>query len=173
MSSSAPQYQFSEENHSLKEKIQHPFPHLREKLKETHLYDVKIKATHMKHKVGKFGNLFNRNHRHDEEHEKKTDEKRSMICENHRFNSFAPERYGNEIKWYVDGRDYFWVRSCIRWDDPGKWLMGCVGRVGCTRWSQGDDIHRGLVAFPGARTCVRTASVTRTDGLVSSPPPLL
>lgn len=133
MSSSAPQHESSEEHHSLKEKIQHPFPHLREKLKETHLYDVKIKATHMKHKVGKFGNLFNRNHRHDEEHEKKTDEKRSMICENHRFNSFAPERYGNEIKWYVDGRDYFWVRPCIRWNDPGKWLTGCVGCVGCAR----------------------------------------
>lgn len=125
MSSSALQHESLEEHHGLKEKTQHPFPHLREKLRETHLYDVKIKATNMKHKIGKFGNLFNRNHRHDEEQEKKTDEKRSRICENHRFNSFAPERHGNEIKWYVDGRDYFWVRSYIRWGDPGKWLMGC------------------------------------------------
>lgn len=111
MSSSAPQHESLEEHHGLKGKIQHPFPHLREKLRETHLYDVKIKATNMKHKVGKFGNLFNRNHRHDEEHEKRTDEKRSRICENHRFNSFAPERHGNDIKWYVDGRDYFWAVS--------------------------------------------------------------
>ena len=95
---------------SLKDKVAHPFPHLREKLKDTHLYDAKVKAVHVKNKVGKFANLFNTNHRHDEEHEQKTDEKRSRVCDNHRFNSFAPERDGNMIKWYVDGRDYFWVR---------------------------------------------------------------
>lgn len=96
----------------LKDKLAHPFGgHLHEKLKDTHLNDVHAKATHLKHKVGKFANLFNSNHRHDEEHEQKTDEKRSKVCENHRFNSFAPERDGNMIKWYVDGRDYFWVRA--------------------------------------------------------------
>ncbi|KAF2450253.1 phospholipase D/nuclease [Karstenula rhodostoma CBS 690.94] len=95
----------------LKDKIAHPFPHLRQKLKDTQLYDVKVKATHAKHKVGKFTNLINPNHRHDEEHEQKTDEKRSRVCENHRFESFAPERDGNLIKWYVDGRDYFWALS--------------------------------------------------------------
>ncbi|KAF2792764.1 phospholipase-like protein PldA [Melanomma pulvis-pyrius CBS 109.77] len=100
-----------EGHRSLKDKLAHPFPHLREKLKSTHLYDAKIKATHLKHKVGKFGNLVNSNHRHDEEHEQKTDEKRSRVCGNHRFNSFAPERDGNLIKWYVDGRDYFWAVS--------------------------------------------------------------
>jgi phospholipase D1/2 len=97
--------------HKVKEKIAHPFPHLRQKLKETHLYDAKVKAVHVKHQVGKFGNLFNPAHRHDEEHEKKTDAKRLNICEQHRFNSFAPERDGNLIKWYVDGRDYFWAVS--------------------------------------------------------------
>ena len=71
MSFSAPQQESSEEHHGLKEKVQHPFPHLRGGLRETHPYDVKIKGTHMKHEVGKFGNLFNRNHRHDEEHEKR------------------------------------------------------------------------------------------------------
>ncbi|KAF1949542.1 phospholipase-like protein PldA [Byssothecium circinans] len=99
------------EKRGLKDKVAHPFPHLREKLKETHLYDAKIKAVHAKNKVGKFKNLFNTNHRHDEEHEKKTDEKRSRVCESHRFNSFAPEREGNLVKWYVDGRDYFWAVS--------------------------------------------------------------
>ncbi|CAI6231777.1 unnamed protein product [Periconia digitata] len=94
---------------SLKDKIAHPFPELREKLKDTHLYDVKIKAYHAKNKAGKFKNLFNSNHRHDEEHEQKTDEKRSRVCESHRFNSFAPERDGNLVKWYIDGRDYFWA----------------------------------------------------------------
>jgi phospholipase D1/2 len=93
----------------LKERIEHPFPHLREKLKNTHLYDLKVKVSHFKHQVGKFGNLVNPNHRHDEEHEKRTDAKRSRIAEGHRFESFAPPREGNEVKWYVDGRDYFWV----------------------------------------------------------------
>ncbi|KAJ4354154.1 uncharacterized protein N0V89_005887 [Didymosphaeria variabile] len=95
----------------LKDKIAHPFPSLRQKLKDTHLYEVKVKATHAKHKIGKFANLLNANHRHDEEHEQKTDEKRSRVRENHRFESFAPERDGNMIKWYVDGRDYFWALS--------------------------------------------------------------
>lgn len=95
----------------LKEHLRHPFPSLRNKLKNTHLYDLKVEATHLKNKVGKIGNLINPNHRHDEEHEKRTDEKRTKIGEGHRFQSFAPERDGNLIKWYVDGRDYFWAVS--------------------------------------------------------------
>lgn len=92
---------------SFKDKMRHPFPGIREKLKDTHLYDVKVGAVHLKHRVGKFENLFNQNHRHDEEHEQITDAKRTRIAEGHRFQSFAPERAGNQIKWYVDGRDYF------------------------------------------------------------------
>ena len=61
--------------------------------------------------MGKFQNIINPNHRHDEEHEKATDEKRTRIAESHRYESFAPERDGNKIKWYVDGRDYFWAVS--------------------------------------------------------------
>lgn len=53
----------------------------------------------------------NPNHRHDEEHEKLCDAKRTKICESNRFNSFFPERDGNLVKWYVDGRDYFWAVS--------------------------------------------------------------
>lgn len=78
---------------------------------DTHLYDAKISAYHFKNKVGKFGNLVNRNHRHDEEHEKAVDDQRTKIAESHRFESFAPERDGNKIKWYVDGRNYFWAVS--------------------------------------------------------------
>ena len=100
-----------DEHRSFKERIEHPFPELRQKLKQTKLYDVKIQAFQLKHKIGKLGNLVNPNHRHDEEHEKQTDEKRSRIAEGHRFDSFAPERDGNDIKWYVDGRDYFWAVS--------------------------------------------------------------
>jgi phospholipase D1/2 len=61
--------------------------------------------------VGKLGNLFNRNHRHDEDHEKRTDAKRMKIRNSNRFNSFAPERDGNNVKWYVDGLDYFYAVS--------------------------------------------------------------
>jgi phospholipase D1/2 len=98
-------------------KIFHPFDHrvsekveeIEQKLEHTKLRGAHIKAVHLKHKVGKFTNLFNANHRHDEAHEKATDAKRSKIAESHRFNSFAPERDGNLVKWYVDGRDYFWA----------------------------------------------------------------
>jgi phospholipase D1/2 len=98
----------------VKERLEHPFPHLRAKLKHTHLYDLKIKASHFKHRVGKLGNLVNTNHRHDEEHEKRTDEKRTRIAQGHRFESFAPIREGNEVKWYLDGRDYFWVDNYLK-----------------------------------------------------------
>ena len=35
------------------------FGSLRDKLKQTHLYDVKVNAIHMKHQIGKVENLFN------------------------------------------------------------------------------------------------------------------
>ncbi|KAA8611931.1 phospholipase D1 [Pyrenophora tritici-repentis] len=92
-------------NHRASEKIEE----IEQKLEHTKLRGAHIKAVHVKHKIGKFTNLFNANHRHDEEHEKETDAKRSKIAESHRFNSFAPERDGNLVKWYVDGRDYFWA----------------------------------------------------------------
>lgn len=104
---SAEEQQKRNDNHHSTDKVKHPFSGLRQKLKDTHLYDIKVEATHLKHKVGKVQNLFNANHRHDEEHEKETDEQRTRIASEHRFESFAPERDGNDIKWYVDGRDYF------------------------------------------------------------------
>lgn len=60
----------------------------------------------------------NPGHRHDEEHEKACDEKRDRIRDQHRFKSFFPEHDGNLIKWYVDGRDYFWVRVGFKSYDP-------------------------------------------------------
>lgn len=77
----------------------------------TTLYDAKVEALHFKNKIGKLGNLVNPNHRHDEEHEKRTDQKRTALCDSHRFKSFFPERENNKVKWYVDGRDYFWAVS--------------------------------------------------------------
>ncbi|KAL6861094.1 phospholipase D/nuclease [Trichoderma novae-zelandiae] len=84
---------------------------LRGKLHESKLYDAKAAVSHKKHQIGKFGNLFNRDHRHDEEHERLCDKKRTKICASHRFKSYFPEREGNLVKWYVDGRDYFWAVS--------------------------------------------------------------
>lgn len=86
---------------------------LAKKFEDTGLHDAKVKAHHMKSSVGKFANVINPNHRHDEEHEQRTDEKRNKIADGHRFHSFAPERDGNKIKWYVDGRDYFHVSRSI------------------------------------------------------------
>ncbi|KAI1653522.1 phospholipase D/nuclease [Daldinia decipiens] len=100
------------QDHSdISDKLRHPFHELKERLKDTHLHDAKIGIIHQKHKFGKLANLFNPQHRHDEEHEKACDDKRTKVCESHRFNSYFPERDGNLIKWYVDGRNYFWAVS--------------------------------------------------------------
>ncbi|KAI2641249.1 phospholipase D/nuclease [Xylaria nigripes] len=95
----------------LEHKLKGPFHHLKEKFRDTHLDDVKANLVNKKHQIGKFGNLFNPQHRHDEQSEKACDEKRSRIADQHRFKSYFPERGGNLIKWYVDGRDYFWAVS--------------------------------------------------------------
>ncbi|KAK5998229.1 Phospholipase D1 [Cladobotryum mycophilum] len=84
---------------------------LKEKFHDSKLHDVKVAMIHKKHQIGKLGNLFNKDHRHDEEHEVRCDEKRTKICKSHRFESYFPEREGNLVKWYVDGRDYFWAVS--------------------------------------------------------------
>ncbi|GKZ56260.1 hypothetical protein AnigIFM49718_001485 [Aspergillus niger] len=90
------------------DKFKHKIENLEEQLKETHIEE---KAFHLKHKVGKFFNIVNPNHRHDEAHEKATDAKRTAISESHRFKSFAPIREGNKVKWYVDALDYMWAVS--------------------------------------------------------------
>ncbi|KAJ9295375.1 hypothetical protein DTO271G3_6198 [Paecilomyces variotii] len=97
--------------HKLKDKLEDKIDHLSHTLKESHFEKTKAEAFHLKHKIGKLGNVFNPNHRHDEEHEKRTDQKRSAIAESHRFQSFAPEHEGNKVKWYVDARDYLWAVS--------------------------------------------------------------
>ncbi|MCJ1319049.1 hypothetical protein MMC15_004382 [Xylographa vitiligo] len=99
------------DGHSFADKFKNPFAGLSDKLENAHLRDVGVKAVHFKHKIGKLQNLVNPNHRHDEAHEKATDEKRTRIAESHRYESFAPERDGNNIKWYVDGQDYFYAVS--------------------------------------------------------------
>lgn len=75
------------------------------------LRSLATNAIHFKHKLGKFTNLFNPNHRHDEPHEQATDRRRAAVAASHRFRSFAPEHDSNLVKWYVDARDYFWAVS--------------------------------------------------------------
>ncbi|KAL5340373.1 hypothetical protein BJX70DRAFT_125022 [Aspergillus crustosus] len=89
---------------NLKENIHN----LEDRLKDTRINE---KVHHLKHRVGKFFNIVNPNHRHDEEHEKETDRKRTAISESNRFKSFAPVREGNKVKWYVDALDYMWAVS--------------------------------------------------------------
>lgn len=86
---------------------------VKEKMAVSSLHDVHVKATHVKNRLGKFENLINPNHRHDEAHERATDAKRQRIRDSHRFNSYFPERDGNKVKWYIDGRNYFWVNISI------------------------------------------------------------
>ncbi|PWY90660.1 phospholipase PldA [Aspergillus heteromorphus CBS 117.55] len=90
------------------EKFKDKLEHLEEQLKESH---IEAKASNFKHKVGKFFNIVNPNHRHDEAHEQATDHKRTAVSEAHRFQSFAPIREGNRVKWYVDALDYMWAVS--------------------------------------------------------------
>ncbi|KAJ5953573.1 hypothetical protein N7454_000469 [Penicillium verhagenii] len=94
-----------------KDKFEHGLENLEEKFKDHNLHDVKAQAAHLKHKVGKFYNIVNPNHRHDEAHEQATDKKRSETAESHRFQSFAPIHENNRVKWYVDGKDYLWAVS--------------------------------------------------------------
>ncbi|KAJ5094977.1 hypothetical protein N7532_007268 [Penicillium argentinense] len=97
--------------HKFKERVEKQFDQLEESFKDHSLHDTKAQATHLKHKVGKFFNIVNPNHRHDEEHERATDRKRSEIAASHRFGSFAPIHDGNRLKWYVDALDYLWAVS--------------------------------------------------------------
>ncbi|KAH0555736.1 hypothetical protein GP486_006318 [Trichoglossum hirsutum] len=89
------------EERSLRDHLERPFESLRQRFQDSHLQDLqglKAKATVFKHKIGKFQNLVNPNHLHDEEHEKRTDEKRSFIAKSQRFGSFAPLREANRVK---------------------------------------------------------------------------
>ncbi|KAI5777723.1 phospholipase D/transphosphatidylase [Geopyxis carbonaria] len=72
-----------------------------------HLFQLKVKLVHTAHRLGKFKNIFNPNHRHDEPHEQAVDAARERIAKSNPHDSFAPVTHGNELKAYVDGRDYF------------------------------------------------------------------
>ncbi|RKF78112.1 Phospholipase D1 [Golovinomyces cichoracearum] len=96
---------------SVKVKMVHSFKKLKKKFHRSIFQRAMVKLIHQKHKLGKFGNLVNPNHRHDDEHEKLTDRKRSKFTENHRFGSFFPERLGNDVQSYIDGESYFYAVS--------------------------------------------------------------
>ena len=77
---------------------------------------------------------YNPNSRHDEEHEQEADRKRAALCDSHRYSSFADVQDGNDVKWFVNGHDYFWALSEILdraresifikgwWVSPELWL---------------------------------------------------
>lgn len=44
----------------------------------------------------------------------------------HRFGSFAPDRQGNDVKWYVDGCSYFWaVSRALESARESIWILDC------------------------------------------------
>ncbi|KAI7384645.1 hypothetical protein KC336_g18152, partial [Hortaea werneckii] len=43
---------------------------------------------------------------------------------NHRFQSFAPQREGNDAKWYVDGCSYMWaVSEALEHAQTSIWIL--------------------------------------------------
>jgi hypothetical protein len=140
----------ADEDRSLKDRLEHPFEQLRQRFHDSQLNDLKVKATVFKHKIGKFGNLVNPNHLHDEEHEENTDKKRTFIAQSHRFASFAPLREANKVKWYVDGRDYFWVCYPVL-QSATQCTDGFGGCFRCPRTCTGNNLYCRLVVVPRAR----------------------
>lgn len=44
----------------------------------------------------------------------------------HRFGSFAPDRQGNDVKWYVDGCSYFYaVSRALETARESIWILDC------------------------------------------------
>ena len=44
----------------------------------------------------------------------------------HRYRSYAPQRTGNDIKWYVDGCSYMWaVAKAIESARESIWILDC------------------------------------------------
>lgn len=44
----------------------------------------------------------------------------------HRFESFAPPRDNNDVKWYVDGCSYFWaVSRALESARESIWILDC------------------------------------------------
>lgn len=49
---------------------------------------------------------------------------------NTRFNSFAPPRENNDVKWYVDGCSYFWaVSRALENARESIWILDCKFRL--------------------------------------------
>jgi len=45
----------------------------------------------------------------------------------HRFQSFAPQREGNDVKWYVDGCGYMWAVSlALERAQESIWILDCT-----------------------------------------------
>lgn len=45
----------------------------------------------------------------------------------HRFQSFAPQRDGNDVKWYVDACGYMWaVSMALERAQESIWILDCM-----------------------------------------------
>lgn len=45
----------------------------------------------------------------------------------HRYHSFAPQRDGNQLQWYVDGCSYMWAVSvAIEQAKESIWILDCT-----------------------------------------------
>lgn len=98
------------------------------------LHSLGVRLVHLKNDIGKYKNLFNPNHRHDEPHEQRVDRRRDLIRDSHRYCSFADVRGGNDAKWYVDGRDYFWVCAIPRQRNSPALADQVINRPSRLRW---------------------------------------
>ena len=48
----------------------------------------------------------------------------------HRYLSFAPQRHGNSVKWYVDGCGYMWaVSQALEQARESIWILDCTQRI--------------------------------------------
>lgn len=50
----------------------------------------------------------------------------------HRYGSFAPQRNGNDVKWYVDGCAYMWaVSRALEQARESIWILDCGSWTSC------------------------------------------
>ncbi|EJT97673.1 phospholipase D [Dacryopinax primogenitus] len=79
------------------------------RLRTANKVNIVSKIAH--HAIQEIKGKWNPNHRHDEDWEKEDDRIRDEIRAQHRFRSFAVDRWHNSVKWHIDGHDYFYALS--------------------------------------------------------------
>ncbi|KZO92207.1 phospholipase D [Calocera viscosa TUFC12733] len=93
--------------HHFRNRLQHDIDQAR--LRTANKANIVSKIAH--HAIQEIKGKWNPNHRHDEDWEKEEDRIRAEIAAQHRFRSFAVDRWSNCVKWHIDGHDYFYALS--------------------------------------------------------------